>query len=264
MKKDSTNLDKSDIWLFWISCFFESRLLRFDLDSMLPMQQYVLFVFLAVFASSEIIVKIFVFWPVNFYYFGFDLPNWKRRSQNKNESRISYDSKLMKIYEWGKISGNFWQKAKFLSFIQNLSFSNVCLFSQWYFVERFAENWCVNHPRKRKMRYLFSVFFSIFSQSFDEMTKKRDFHLSRLGTRKFVLNFPRNIQDYMANVFFCCFRFSLMYISWWRCFFLFIWKRICKLIDVEDLEFWLFLPRLYPSQITTCYHPAIQIESTLN
>ena len=61
MKKDSTNLDKSDIWLFWISCFFESRLLRFDLDSMLPMQQYVLFVFLAVFASSEIIVKIFVF-----------------------------------------------------------------------------------------------------------------------------------------------------------------------------------------------------------
>lgn len=174
MKKDSTNLDKSDIWLFWISCFFESRLLRFDLDSMLPMQQYVLFVFLAVFASSEIIVKIFVFWPVNFYYFGFDLPNWKRRSQNKNESRISYDSKLMKIYEWGKISGNFWQKAKFLSFIQNLSFSNVCLFSQWYFVERFVENWCVNHPRKRKMRYLFSVFFSIFSQSFDEMTKKRD------------------------------------------------------------------------------------------
>ena len=153
MKKDSTNLDKSDIWLFWISCFFESRLLRFDLDSMLPMQ---------------------LFWPVNFYYFGFDLPNWKRRSQNKNESRISYDSKLMKIYEWGKISGNFWQKAKFLSFIQNLSFSNVCLFSQWYFVERFAENWCVNHPRKRKMRYLFSVFFSIFSQSFDEMTKKRD------------------------------------------------------------------------------------------
>ena len=160
MKKDSTNLDKSDIWLFWISCFFESRLLRFDLDSMLPMQQYVLFVFLAVFASSEIIVKIFVFWPVNFYYFGFDLPNWKRRSQNKNESRISYDSKLMKIYEWGKLVETFGKKQNFCLLSKTCLFQRLSFFPMVFCRKICGKLVCESSTKKKNALFIFGFLFN--------------------------------------------------------------------------------------------------------